>query len=156
MNKERLQHYVRKFPVGNLKFTSNGKQLTEISFVIESENGTKDIIIEQAIKQIDEYFAGIRKDFDIPLKLTGTEFQNKTWKALQNIPFGGTKSYSELAAMMGNPKAVRAVGGANNKNPFPIIIPCHRVIGADGSLTGYAGGIEVKKYLLELERKNLA
>ena len=110
-------------------------------------------LIKKAAAQLAEYFDGKRKKFDLPLVLHGTDFQIEVWKALQNIPFGETRSYGEVAAIIGNPKASRAVGMANNRNPIAIIIPCHRVIGHDGSLTGYAGGLELKRQLLELEHK---
>ena len=97
-------------------------------------------------KQLDEYFAGSRKEFDIPLKLYGTEFQIKVWKALEVIPYGETKSYKDIAICIDNPKGCRAVGLANNRNPIPIIIPCHRVIGANGKLVGYGGGIDKKSF----------
>lgn len=110
------------------------------------------LIIIEAKKQLDEYFKGERKAFDLPLVFTrGTDFQKKVWKALLEIPYGTTKNYKELAEMAGCPKGARAVGGANNKNPISIIVPCHRVIGADGSLVGYGGGLEIKKELLKLE-----
>jgi methylated-DNA-[protein]-cysteine S-methyltransferase len=108
-------------------------------------------LIKKAAQQFDEYFDGKRKYFNLPLSLHGTAFQMKVWNALQKIPYGKTISYGELAAIIGNPKASRAVGMANNRNPIPIIIPCHRVIGHDGSLTGYAGGLDLKRELLELE-----
>jgi methylated-DNA-[protein]-cysteine S-methyltransferase len=101
--------------------------------------------------QLDEYFAGTRTQFDLPLAPRGTEFQQKVWQELLRIPYGQTVTYSELATRLGDVKAVRAVGRANGANPIWLIIPCHRVVGADGSLTGYAAGIEVKRYLLELE-----
>jgi len=110
-------------------------------------------LIKKAAAQIDEYFNGKRKVFDLPLNLNGTNFQIDVWKALQTIPFGETASYGEIARLIGNPKAVRAVGMANNRNPIVIIVPCHRVIGHDGSLTGYGGGLELKRRLLELEQK---
>jgi methylated-DNA-[protein]-cysteine S-methyltransferase len=110
-------------------------------------------LIKKAAEQLGEYFEGGRKSFNLPLSLHGTDFQIKVWNALQNIPYGKTLSYGELAAITGNPKASRAVGMANNRNPIPIIIPCHRVIGKDGSLTGYAGGLELKRQLLALENK---
>jgi methylated-DNA-[protein]-cysteine S-methyltransferase len=110
-------------------------------------------LIKKAAGQIREYFEGKRKKFDLPLAPHGTEFQVKVWKALQKIPYGKTISYGELAVIVGNPKACRAVGMANNRNPIPVIIPCHRVIGKDGNLTGYAGGLELKKLLLEIEKK---
>jgi len=108
-------------------------------------------LIKKTAEQLEEYFNGKRKTFNIPLVLNGTEFQVKVWKALQTIKFGKTCNYGEIAAIIGNPKASRAVGMANNRNPISIIIPCHRVIGCDGSLTGYAGGLELKKKLLNLE-----
>lgn len=110
-------------------------------------------LIEQAKVQLDEYFAGRRNAFDLPLDLRGTTFQQSVWKSLCSIGFGETVSYGELARRIGNPKAVRAVGLANGRNPVSIVVPCHRVIGADGSLTGYGGGIDRKRFLLELEGK---
>jgi O-6-methylguanine DNA methyltransferase len=108
-------------------------------------------LLKRAAAQLGEYFNGARKAFDLPIALSGAPFSLKVWSALQEIPYGETRSYGEVAAMVGNPKAPRAVGMANNRNPLPIIVPCHRVIGADGSLTGYAGGLEAKRFLLELE-----
>jgi len=110
------------------------------------------ILLKEAVKQLSEYFDKKRKTFDLPLSLHGTDFQIKVWKALQRIPFGMTSGYAQLASAINNPKACRAVGMANNKNPIAIIIPCHRVIGSDGSLTGYAGGLNIKKLLLDLEK----
>ena len=103
-------------------------------------------------RQLAEYFAGKRTDFDLPLSATGTEFQESVWRALQDIPYGETVSYGTIATRVGRPTAVRAVGAANGANPIAIVIPCHRVIGADGSLTGYGGGEARKKWLLALER----
>ena len=103
-------------------------------------------------KEIKEYLSGKRKKFDIPLKLYGTDFQLSVWHALLTIPYGETRSYREIAEQIGNPKSCRAVGMANNRNPIAIIIPCHRVIGADGSLVGFGGGLELKQQLLELEQ----
>ncbi|MBB5173346.1 methylated-DNA--[protein]-cysteine S-methyltransferase [Texcoconibacillus texcoconensis] len=105
-------------------------------------------------KQLDEYFQGQRYEFDVPLDLLGTRFQTLVWKTLQSIPYGETKSYKQIALEIGAPKAVRAIGGANNQNPVPIIIPCHRVIGTNGSMVGYGGGIEKKETLLQLESFN--
>ena len=104
--------------------------------------------------QLDEYFQGKRTTFSLPFKLTGTPFQLAVWKELQNIPYGQTTSYKEIAQKINKPKAYRAVGMANNKNPLPIIIPCHRVIGSNGKLIGYAGGLNLKNYLLELEKSH--
>ena len=133
----------------------SGKFLTSISFSEHIENalyGTTPVI-DRALTQLNEYFAGRRKAFDLPLKLFGTEFQQKVWIALSKIPYGVTVSYKDLAETVGNPKACRAIGMANNKNPLPIILPCHRVIGKNGSLTGYAGGLHIKKFLLDLEQQ---
>ena len=103
------------------------------------------------MKQIGEYFAGARRMFDLELAMPGTDFQRAVWSALRSIPYGATVSYAELARRLGMPRAVRAVGSANGANPLPIIVPCHRVIGSDGSLTGFGGGLETKRMLLELE-----
>ena len=110
-------------------------------------------LLGQAKQQLAEYFAGQRQAFDLPLRMQGTPFQQKVWAALREIPYGETRSYGQIAAQVGNPKASRAVGMANNRNPIAIIVPCHRVIGANGSLTGYAGGLSVKEELLALERR---
>lgn len=115
------------------------------------EEGTS-AVTEKAKKQLDEFFAGNRTKFDLPLLLVGTDFQKAVWRELLNIPFGQTRSYGEMAQRIGMPKAVRAVANANGANSISIIVPCHRVIGSDHSLTGYAGGLEAKKTLLELER----
>ena len=112
-------------------------------------------LINNTRKQLDEYFAGNRKQFDIPIKLDGTDFQIKVWKELLKIPYGETCSYLDIAKCIGNPKASRAVGMANNKNKIIIIVPCHRVIGSNKKLVGYACGLDVKEKLLELERENL-
>jgi len=112
-------------------------------------------LIDETIRQLDEYFNGLRKEFNLPLKPEGTEFQKNVWYNLIKIPYGKKISYKELADMSGNVKACRAVGMANNKNPIAIIIPCHRVIGSNGALTGYAGGLKLKAELLELEKNNL-
>lgn len=109
--------------------------------------------LRNAVSQLEQYFQGERKEFDLPIKLKGTDFQMKVWTALRTIPYGETCSYGELAKKIGNYKASRAVGGANNKNPILIIVPCHRVIGADGSMVGFGAGIGVKEYLSNLERE---
>jgi len=141
-------------PIGMLSVACKGEFLTNISFgesIANAKLGTSPVI-EDAILQLKEYFAGKRKTFTLKLKPEGTDFQNSVWQMLYSIPYGKTVSYKELAEKIGTPKACRAVGMANNKNPIPIIIPCHRVIGANGNLTGYAGGIETKRFLLELEK----
>ena len=111
-------------------------------------------IIEETIKQLEEYFKAERQNFDIPLLMVGTEFQKSVWQGLMKIPFGKTASYLELAKNIGNEKAVRAVANANGANAISILIPCHRIIGSNGTLTGYAGGLDVKKKLLELEQRS--
>lgn len=108
-------------------------------------------VIKEAFAQLSEYFSGKRKTFNLPLLLKGTDFQKQVWQALLKIPFGETRSYKQIAEAIGNPKAVRAVGMANNKNPLLIVVPCHRVIGANGKLVGYAVGLDKKEYLLRLE-----
>ena len=107
--------------------------------------------LREAATQLNEYFAGARRKFDLDLKPTGTPFQLEVLDALATIPYGETRSYGEIATQIGRPKAVRAVGAANGRNPLPIVLPCHRVIGTDGNLTGYGGGLEIKRYLLDLE-----
>ena len=111
--------------------------------------------VNVAISQLEEYFDGSRRSFDLPLDLRGTEFQVEAWNALAEIPYGHTASYGQQAASIGRPKAVRAIGGANGRNPVAIVLPCHRIVGADGSLTGFGGGIEVKKWLLDHEQSTL-
>lgn len=108
-------------------------------------------VLQRAQTQLQEYFAGRRRDFDLPLAPRGTEFQRQVWWELANIPFGGMISYAELALRVRRPTATRAVGAANGRNPIPIVLPCHRVIGADGSLTGFGGGLPTKQFLLQLE-----
>ena len=125
------------------------RQIPEESILEETE------LILECKTQLDAYFRGERKGFDLPLLPKGTAFQQKVWKALTEIPYGETRTYGEIAAAVGNPKAARAVGMANNKNPIGIIIPCHRVVGASGKLVGYAGGMDRKEWLLELEKANV-
>lgn len=139
-------------PVGLLKLRSVGTAVAEISFEEQrGETEQTDDVLEECRRQLGEYFSGTRRTFDVPLVLEGTAFQKKVWQALCKIPYGTVWSYGDLAREIGNPKAVRAVGGANHKNPVSIIVPCHRVIGADGSLTGYGGGLDKKEFLLRLE-----
>ncbi|MDE1991756.1 MAG: methylated-DNA--[protein]-cysteine S-methyltransferase [Rhizobiaceae bacterium] len=118
---------------------------------ITSEN-SKQPILAQTRQELEEYFAGDRSVFDVPLDFVGTDFQKQVWQALRTIPFGETRSYGQIARQIGAPKAVRAVGAANGRNPVSIIMPCHRVIGSTGDLTGFAGGLDRKLYLLELEK----
>lgn len=143
--------------IGKIGIEENGLAITKIYFINNDEqeemiekNETE--LLKEAIKQLNEYLDGKCSLFDLPLEPQGTEFQKKVWNALKEIPFGETRSYGEIAKIIGNEKASRAVGMANNKNPIPIIIPCHRVIGANGKLVGYAGGIDIKEKLLKLEK----
>jgi methylated-DNA-[protein]-cysteine S-methyltransferase len=146
-------------PIGRLTLIGDGRALTAIFFERDdrlreapSKRWTEDARrLREARRQLDEYFAGKRTAFDLPLALRGTPFQMKVWRALLRIPFGATASYGEIAAAIGRPGASRAVGGANHRNPIPIIVPCHRVIGSDGSLTGYGGGEPTKRRLLAIE-----
>ena len=156
-------YYLRfESPVGPLLLAGNRAGLTLVSFVagkraqnIAPEWQEDDSAFVEVVDQLQSYFAGERKTFELPLVLQGTEFQKKVWTELQNIPYGQTVSYKMLAGRVGSPAAVRAVGAANGANPIPIIIPCHRVIGNDGSLTGFGGGLPLKKKLLELESAQL-
>ncbi len=144
-------------PIGKLLLLGKDGIVEELHFPNSTKLQTPDKGLEdeqsfkQVIRQLNEYFQGKRKRFDLKLSPAGTPFQKSVWQQLQNIPFGQTVSYSFIAEKIGNPKASRAVGMANNKNPIPIIIPCHRVLGKDGSLTGYGGGLDTKRFLLDLE-----
>ena len=143
-------------PIGTLRLVSNGKHLTKVEFqdrydVRDEDTQSEDSVLTTATLQLKEYFAGERSEFDLPLNAAGTDFQHSVWTALTRIPCGELRSYSDIAREIDRPKAVRAVGAANGRNPIPIIVPCHRVIGSDGSLTGFAGGLEIKKKLLMLE-----
>jgi methylated-DNA-[protein]-cysteine S-methyltransferase len=145
--------------IGRIGIEENGSAITKIYFMNNNEQEeileiNETALLKEAIKQLNEYFDGKRSSFDLQLQPRGTEFQNKVWKALIDIPFGETRSYGEIAKAIGNEKASRAVGMANNKNPIPIIVPCHRVIGANGKLVGYAGGIDIKERLLNIEKNN--
>ncbi len=147
-------------PVGKLYLAATESGLRELLFVEKMNRKPEAVrgsskaqrIVGIAEKQLSEYFARRRKEFDLPLTPSGTEFQLATWRALRDIPYGETISYGELARRMNRPRAVRAVGAANGANPISIIVPCHRVIGADGTLTGYGGGLRIKRRLLELEQ----
>lgn len=139
-------------PIGPLCLTECCGALTELRWGTGGEDRSPLLLDAEA--QLKEYFAGIRRSFDLPLKPAGTEFQRAVWSALCTIPYGETRTYGDIAAQLGRPKAFRAVGMANHSNPLPIFIPCHRVIGADGSLTGYAGGLERKALLLQLEKEH--
>ncbi|MFT5737081.1 MAG: methylated-DNA-[protein]-cysteine S-methyltransferase [Maribacter sp.] len=140
-------------PLGIAKLEGDALGLSSISVLNTKERITQIIpeVLEDAVYQLNEYFEGKRTDFDLTLNPSGTDFQLKVWKGLLEIPFGKTVSYLQLSKSLGDAKAVRAVAAANGKNPLWIIVPCHRVIGSDGSLTGYAGGLSRKKWLLEHE-----
>lgn len=153
-------------PVGTLTLVARGNSLAAVLWEQERENRVRlgalhrndtHPTLKETARQLGEYFAGQRQRFELPLDFFGTDFQRQVWAALLTIPFGETRSYSEIARQIGNPSAVRAVGAANGRNPISIIAPCHRVIGASGSLTGFAGGLQAKQYLLALEgRQSLA
>jgi methylated-DNA-[protein]-cysteine S-methyltransferase len=128
--------------------------LRRIEFGARGENGHSSPVMRETIRQLRLYFAGDLQIFDLPLELVGTEFQKKVWAALVTIPYGETRSYTEIALQIDAPRAVRAVGAANGRNPIPIVVPCHRVIGASGSLVGFGGGLEWKRLLLDLEAKH--
>lgn len=145
------------YSIGTIGIAEDDGSISRVFFrgekALAGFNVAETPLIKKAATQLSEYFEDKRKSFSLPLKLQGTDFQMSVWKALQTIPIGETRSYKEVAAMVGNPKASRAVGMANNRNPIIIIVPCHRVTGQDGSLTGYVGGIAAKQYLLELEKR---
>jgi methylated-DNA-[protein]-cysteine S-methyltransferase len=158
-------------PIGTLRLLSNGSQLIRIEFENhygddigdDIGNATRnnnadascversDPALAACAQQLGEYFARQRRQFDLPLSAAGTSFQKTVWQALAAIPYGELRSYRDIAQVIGKPAAVRAVGAANGRNPLPIVVPCHRVIGSNGSLTGFAGGLGIKTYLLELE-----
>ncbi len=139
----------------NLKVVFQNEYLISIDFVDHiNEEENVDETVNNFLKQLEEYFEGKRKEFDVPVILDGTDFQKKVWIETMKIPYGETISYFELAKLIGSPNAVRAVGNALGKNRIPIVIPCHRVLKSDGQLGGFTGGVEIKKYLLELEKKS--
>lgn len=145
-------HY--ETPVGTVCIEENGTAVTGLYFSSERSGDEKETpLLKEAHRQLMEYFEKKRKNFELPLMPEGTDFQKKVWEALRTIPYGETRSYGEIARQIGNEKACRAVGGANNKNPIMIFIPCHRVIGADGSMVGFGGGLPAKKYMLKLEKE---
>jgi len=149
-------HYTYKTPYGIITIESDGSSVTSIKtdeHIKSSGKKLADNLTDEAAKQLNEYFEGKRKKFDLPLNPYGTGFQKSVWKALEKIPYGETRSYKEIATSIGNPNACRAVGLANNRNPIWIVIPCHRVIGTNGALTGYGGGIDMKQKLLNLEKE---
>lgn len=153
------RRYCYEMPIGRVCIEDTDGKISAV-YIKKTENidSTELVVIEETDRireakiQLEEYFRKERTEFDLPLYYEGTAFQRKVWEALQTIPYGQTRSYKEIAVQIGNPAACRAVGGANNKNRVMIVIPCHRVIGANGSLIGYGAGIDEKLFLLELER----
>ncbi|HHX66488.1 MAG: methylated-DNA--[protein]-cysteine S-methyltransferase [Miniphocaeibacter sp.] len=149
------KYYKYSTDLCDLYIAEENSHITNISFSKNFEGELLETkLIKEAFKQIEEYLQGKRKEFNLPLETKGTDFQNRVWNSLKKIPYGKTFSYKDIAVDIGNEKASRAVGNANNKNPIVIVIPCHRVIGKNGKLVGYGGGISIKKKLLELEEKH--
>jgi len=145
-----------KSPIGLLEIQIDQKKLRSLKFQeVKRYQEEKTPLLLEVKKQLNEYFKGMRKEFELPLKLVGTDFQKKVWKQLKEIPYGDTFSYKEVAESISNDKAYRAVGNANNRNRIPIVIPCHRVIASNGKLGGYGGGVWRKKWLLQHEKDNL-
>lgn len=142
-------------PIGTIWILEKDNAITNVSLKRpENFKEEETALTRDAALQLNEYFTGKRKDFELPLNASGTDFQKKAWEALTKIPYGETRTYKQQAEMLGNHKACRAVGMGNNRNPIMVIVPCHRVVGTNGSLTGYAGGLDVKRFLLDLEKKN--
>jgi methylated-DNA-[protein]-cysteine S-methyltransferase len=154
-----LYQYYYQSPIGRLLITYNDNSIIGIGFesLVEKES-TKNKVLDYCISELDAYFNGKINEFTVPisLELGKTEFRGRVWQALICIPYGEVASYVDIATAIGQPKAARAVGGANNKNPIPIIVPCHRIVGADGSLVGYAGELWRKEWLLNHEKKHIA
>lgn len=153
-----MKIFFYEYPIGSLGIAEENGAICRVFFGVKALSAGDEMIetplIRQAAAQLTEYFQKKRTSFDLPLSLQGTPFQRSVWAALCAIPFGEVRSYQQIAVAVGNPKASRAVGMANHRNPVAIFVPCHRVVGADGSLTGYAGGLSLKKYLLDLEKQS--
>ena len=139
-------------PAGTIVLEGDDRRLTRIGFGVPAAPAGDSAAAAAAAIQLEQYFAGERTSFDLDLELAGTPFERRVWDELRAVPYGETASYAEIARRIGRPSACRAVGRANGRNPIAVVVPCHRVIGSDGSLTGYAGGIEMKRALLDLER----
>ena len=146
-----MNYLTLESPVGALTLAEEENAIVSLFFAGKKYEQTPTELLRRGEQQLNEYFAGERQSFELPLDPRGTDFQKRVWRTLLEIPYGETRTYGQLAARLGNPGAARAVGGANNKNPLPILIPCHRVIGAGNDLVGYAGGLSVKACLLHLE-----
>ena len=140
-------------PIGRLGLVASELGLARVLWDGEPGAGGDEAMLGAAAAQLREYFAGSRRTFDLPLDFDGTEFQRRAWTALAAIPYGERRSYGEQARRLGVPRAARAIGAANGANPVPIVLPCHRLVGADGSLTGFGGGLEVKRWLLDFEAR---
>ena len=156
-NRQHLSVAYWQSPIGIIALEADTDVLVSLQFVSGTEGRHRDIVtshpvLKQTISQLHRYFKGDLKTFDLPLSVSGTSFQSDVWHALGTIPYGEIRCYKDIATLVGRPKSYRAVGMANSKNPIAIVIPCHRVVGADGDLIGYSGGIERKKFLLELEK----
>lgn len=147
------EHFIQYYPspIGVIEIIADAKSIHSIHFVNEKKEDNYNSVTLQAYRQLQEYLEGDRRDFDLPIEPKGTEFQQKVWNELKNIPFGKVISYLELAKRLGDEKVIRAAAAANGKNPIGIVIPCHRVVGANGDLVGYAGGLDKKKLLLQHE-----
>lgn len=146
-------HYTYETVLGSVTFVEEGGALLAISMQSFEEGSRQETpLIKEAFRQITEYLKGKRKTFDLPLRMKGTDFQKRVWAALLDIPYGETRSYKQIAEAVHNPKGMRAVGMANNRNRLLMVVPCHRVIGANGSLVGYGEGLEMKEFLLRLEK----
>lgn len=141
-------------PIGLIRIVENAGAICAIEWTKDTPCAPQTPLLQEAVRQLNAYFDGQLREFDLPLHMEGTPFRMKCWQALCTIPYGKTISYGEEARRIGQPKAVRAVGGANHHNPISIVVPCHRVIGADGTLTGYGGGMHIKAWLLEHEQKH--
>ena len=141
-------------PIGKLTLCVDESGICALKFGAQGDRADASPLLDAARRELEEYFAGRRRAFSVPLSIHGTPFRLRVWNALLEIPYGETISYGELARRIGNPKACRAVGMANHVNPLPVFVPCHRVVGKGGKLTGYAGGLEIKEILLDLERKH--
>lgn len=148
-----MKSYYLNSPIGPLRIVGDNNGITSVTFTKSDELGSREIpdVLMMAITQLEEYFKGVRKQFDLNLNPQGSEFQKRVWKELTKIPYSKTISYQELANRLKDPLVIRAAASANGKNPIAVIIPCHRVIGSDGSLTGYTGGLHRKKWLLDHE-----
>lgn len=159
MNTDAVKMYraFYKSPIGDIEVTATAKEICSLEFVKGKRTGKATKLspaLREALKQLDEFFRGKRRIFELMLRLEGSEFQLDVWQALLDIPYGATASYRDVAKAVGRPEAVRAVGAANGANPISLIIPCHRVIGADGRLVGYGGGLDRKEWLIEHEWKH--